>query len=96
MRHSNDQTLKDAINSMLKEYKLEDKMMEVKLVESWEKVMGPTVAKRTTNIKIFSKKLFVNLSSASLRQELFLEREKIVKLLNDAAGGNVIEEVVFQ
>ena len=95
-RSSNNQTLKEAVDSMLKAYRLEDKLLQVKLIDSWEKIMGPTVSHRTVEIKIFGKKLFVKLNSASLRQELFQEREKIVKLLNDEAGGVVIEEIVFQ
>ena len=95
-RRSNDQTLKEAVDSMLKAYRLDDRLRQVKLIDSWEKIMGPTVANRTVEIKIFGKKLFVKLNSASLRQELFQEREKILKLLNEEAGAVVIEEIVFQ
>ena len=95
-RRSNDQTLKEAVDSMLKAYHLDERVKQVKLIASWEKIMGPTVANRTVQIKIYGKKLFVNLNSASLRQELFQEREKILKLLNEEAGAVVVEEVVFQ
>ncbi len=96
MRKSNDQTMKEAVEGMLKAFRLDDKLRQVKLVESWEQIMGPTVANRTEDISIIGKKLFIKLNSASLRQELFQEREKILQRLNDEAGGNVIEEVVFQ
>ncbi len=95
-RRSNDQTLKEAVDSMLKAYRLDGKLQQLKLIDSWEKLMGPTVAHRTVEIKIYGKKLFVILNSASLRQELFQEREKIIKLLNEEAGAAVIEEIVFQ
>ncbi len=95
-RRSNDQTLKEAVDSMLKAYRLDGKLQQLKLIDSWEKLMGPTVAHRTVEIKIYGKKLFVILNSASLRQELFQEREKIIKLLNEEAGAVVIEEIVFQ
>jgi hypothetical protein len=95
-RKSNDQSLKEAMEEMLKTYKLEGKLHEVMLINSWEKVMGPTVAHRTTDIKIIDKRLIVNLNSASLREELFREREKITKLLNDEAGTEVISEVIFR
>ena len=95
-RKSNDQTLKEAMEDMLKTYKLDDKLRQFMLIESWGKVMGPSVASRTEEVKFYGKKLFVRLNSASLRQELFQERDKIVKLLNEEAGAVVIEEVVFQ
>ena len=95
-RRSNDQTIKEAVDSMLKAYRLDGKLQQLKLIDSWEKLMGPTVAHRTVEIKIYGKKLFVILNSASLRQELFQEREKIIKLLNEEVGAAVIEEIVFQ
>ena len=45
---------------------------------------------------IIDKKLFVSLSSASLRQELFQDRDKITQLLNTEAGAVVIDEIVFR
>jgi hypothetical protein len=95
-RKSNDQSLKEAIDSMLKAFKLDGRVQQVKVIESWERLMGPAVANRTTDIKFYGKKLFVKLNSASLRQDLFQEREKIIKLLNSDAGENVVEEIVFQ
>lgn len=88
--------MKEALESMLKTFHLEGKMNEFKLIESWEKIMGPSVANRTTGIKIINKKLYINLNSASLREELFLARQKIASMLNEAAGTEVITEVVFQ
>jgi hypothetical protein len=88
--------MKQAIDGMLKAFRLEDKISQVKLIDSWEKIMGPSVAKRTTGLRIVGRKLFVNLDSASLRQELFREREKILGLLHEAAGANLLDDIVFQ
>ena len=95
MKRSNDQSLKEAINGMLKAFHLDHKMNEVRMIGSWEKVMGKTVSNRTTQLYLRNKKLFVSLNSASLREELHHSREKIVELLNTEAGMIVIDEVVF-
>jgi hypothetical protein len=95
-RKSNDQKLGDVVTDLLKAYKLEDRMLQFKLISSWEKIMGPAVASRTTELKFFGKRLVIKLNSASLRQELFHEREKIRERLNEEAGSPVVEEVVFQ
>ena len=95
-KRSHDQSLKSAIDEMLKAYHLEQKVLEVKLINSWEKVLGKTVSNRTTQIHIRDKKLVVYLSSASLRQELHNEKERIKNLLNEEAGAMVIEEIIFQ
>jgi molybdopterin synthase catalytic subunit len=57
--------------------------------------MGTAVAHRTSKIFFRDKKLFVYLTSASLREELFNARETIIKRLNEEAGAKVIEEIVF-
>jgi len=86
MKKNNDSPIKSAIDELLKSYHLDEKMGQVKLVNSWEEIMGKAVAHRTTELIIRDKKLYVSLSSASLRQELFQSRDKILGLLNDAVG----------
>lgn len=95
MGRTNDKPLKEALQEMLKAFRLEDKFRQKKLISSWEKIMGPAVAHRTTQLQFRDKKLFVYLNSASLREELFSSREKIRDLLNDEAGAEVVEEIVF-
>lgn len=58
--------------------------------------MGAMIAKHTTDIYIKHKQLFVTLDSAALRNELVLAKSKIVKMLNDAVGTEVINEVVLR
>ena len=88
--------MKEAIDGMLKAYKLDGKMQQMKLIASWEKIMGPAVARRTVEIKFSGKTMFIILNSAALRQELFQEKDKLVELLNAESGEKVVEEIVFQ
>ena len=64
MAHSNEQSLKQVINELLSAYKLDKKLYQVKLINSWETVMGKTIAKHTTEIFIQKKTLFVKLDSS--------------------------------
>ncbi len=96
MKRNNDRPIKAALDELLRTYHLDEKMGQVKLVNSWEEIMGKAVAHRTTELIIRDKKLYVSLSSASLRQELFQARDKILILLNEAAGAKVIDEVIFR
>ena len=95
-RKSNDSSLKEAMESMFKTYKLESKMNQVKLINAWEQVMGPAVAHRTIELKIIDQSLIVNLSSSSLRQELFMDKIKIIESLNEVVGTKVIADIVFK
>ncbi len=93
---SNEQSIKNAIGSYLRSNRLSGKLAEKKVIDSWPKLMGKMIENHTKQISIASKKLYVQLDSAPLRQELFYSREKIIKMLNDAAGEKVIEEIVFR
>jgi predicted nucleic acid-binding Zn ribbon protein len=92
----NEHSLKEVIEQLLKAYKLDDKLAERKLISSWESVMGVMIAKHTKDLYIKHKQLFVTLDSAALRNELSLARTKIVKMLNEEVGSEVINDVILR
>jgi hypothetical protein len=95
MAASNEQTLKEVLNKLLAAYRLDTKLYEVRLINSWESLMGISVAKQTTKIYISKRVLYVEISSAALRNELSYAKTKLVGLLNKEAGHEVINEIVF-
>ncbi|MFI5149149.1 MAG: DUF721 domain-containing protein [Bacteroidia bacterium] len=95
MSRHNEQSLKDAIQQMLNTYKLQGRMDELKLMASWEKVMGPAVHKRTLDLSVRNRILYVRLESSALREELSYGKEMLIKRLNEEAGTEVINQVVF-
>ena len=96
MNRKNEHSLKEVIDQMLKAYRLDDKLAERKLIASWESVMGVMIAKHTKDLYIKHKQLFVTLDSAALRNELLLAKTKIVKMLNDEVGSEVINDVILK
>ena len=96
MRKSNTQTLGQAIKEYLKALNIDKKINEVRLINSWEEVIGKTIAKATTNIYIKNKTLFVFLNSSVIRNELFMLKEEILKALNKKAGEKIIERIVLK
>jgi len=96
MSKHNEHSIKDAIDALLKTYKLGDKMNEKKLISSWNEVMGKMIANHTTDLYIKNKQLFVSLDSAALKNELLLAKSKIVEMLNKSAGIEIINDVIFK
>lgn len=95
MKHTNEQTLKQALKEMLKAYRLEGKLAEMRVIKAWPQVTGKLINRHTRNIYINKKKLFVRIDSPAIKNELFYNRQKVVDLLNQEAGEKVIEEIVF-
>jgi predicted nucleic acid-binding Zn ribbon protein len=96
MSKHNEHTLKDAIERLLKVYKLDSKLDENKLIASWENIMGRMIAKHTTDIFIKNKVLYVKFDSAALRSELSISKSKVIELLNKEAGKEILIDAVFK
>ena len=95
-RKNNQQPLKEVIDEFLSSYRLEGKLNEVKLIASWETIMGKMIAKHTKEIYVRNKTLYISIDSASLRQELSYAKDKIILLLNTEAKQLLIENVVLK
>lgn len=96
MSRHNEKTIKQAIEELLDTYKLRGKVNEVRLINSWEKIMGRAISNHTREIHIANKTLYIKLDSAPLRHELMFSKDKIVKLINESIGENMIEDVVLK
>jgi len=96
MKRRNEETLKTVINRMLKAYGLEEGYFKTLLINSWPVVMGKMVSVKTIDLNIKNKVLYVKMSSAPLKQELSYGKQKIVTMLNEHVGHEVIVDVVFQ
>ena len=94
-RNSQATPLKDALNDMFQKYKLSRKFNEMKLISSWESIMGKPIASRTLKIYIKDKILFVKLSSAPLKSELHSSKKKILELLEKEGARGVVEDIRF-
>jgi predicted nucleic acid-binding Zn ribbon protein len=92
----NEQPLENVIRDFLKIYNLEQKMDEVKLINSWESVVGKMIAKHTNDLHIRKKTLFVYLDSDALRNELAYTKSLLMSKLNESAGKPLIKDIVFR
>ena len=95
MNRTNEQSLKQVLEEMLKKYHLEGKLAEMRVIKAWPVVTGKLITRHTRNIYINKKKLFVKIDSPAIKNELFYSRQKIMELLNQQVGEQVIEEIIF-
>ena len=57
--------------------------------------MGKAVAMKTQQVYVSNNKLFVRLSSAPLKHELFMAKTRVLENLNAEVGEDIIKEVIF-
>lgn len=96
MRRSETVNIRVVIEAFLKEQGLEDKMSENRLLNSWEELLGKTIAKSTRNLYIKDQILFVNLRSSIVRHELLMIKDDLINKLNEKAGRKLIRDIVLR
>ena len=95
-RKAEPEQLGDAIQEMLKSFRIEDKFNETSLINSWEQIMGTPIAKRTSKVYLKDKKLIVHITSAPLKQELSMSRERILVLIAKELGTSIVNELIIR
>ena len=66
---------------------------KIKIQEAWRIVMGKNIEKYTSYVRYRKGVLSVKLKSSVLKEELFFEKEKVIKLLNENLGKKYIQEI---
>ncbi|MEN9370021.1 MAG: hypothetical protein RI952_886 [Bacteroidota bacterium] len=94
-RKSNELTMKAAIEQLLETYKLSDQFLAEKIKSNWPELVGKVIANRTDEISIRQQKLYLKVSSASLRQELIMMKTNLIDNINEYAGKKLINEIVL-
>ncbi len=94
-RTSNQSTLGEVIDKLMKAYRLDGKLKEMDVIQAWGEMMGLAVANRTKNIQIRNKTLFLTMDSSVMRDELSYGKEVIIQLVNEKAGFEMITNVFF-
>ena len=96
-RRDNENTsMKDALSAFIQKNKLEKGMDKVEAREAWVRLMGNGVNNYTTEIELRFDTLYVSLSSSVLREELSLGKSKIIRMINEEIGKELVKKIVLR
>ncbi len=87
--------LKEVLSQYLATYQLEKPHKEANLRVLWLRMMGKPIADRTQRLFVKDKTLYVELTSAPLKQELSMSGGQVRDFLNREIGEKLLEKVVF-
>lgn len=96
MRRSNTQTISQVLRDFIGESGIGKKLKEVDIVQSWEELLGKTIAHYTADIALKDGVLYLKISSPVVKNELFMMREEIRRKLNEEAGEELVLKIVFR
>ncbi len=88
--------LGEALREFIQQNKLQKGMDKVDVREAWVRLMGKGVNNYTTAVELRNNTLFVSLSSSVLREELGLGKSKIIAMLNEELGKDLVKKLVLR
>ena len=88
--------LSEALQEFISVNKLQKGIDKVDAREAWAKLMGNGVNNYTTAIELRGDTLFISLSSSVLREELSHGTSKIVTMLNEELGKEIVKKLVLR
>ena len=95
-RNNKNLSIVDALKEFVETNKLERGLDKVNVAEAWANLMGNGVNNYTTAVQLERETLYIQLSSSVLREELSYGKEKIIKMLNESLGKEVIKKLVLR
>ena len=95
-RNNDNQPIQDILKEFVQANNLQNGLDKVDVKKAWTSLMGNGVNNYTTAIELKHETLYVQLSSSVLREELSYGNEKIIKMLNESIGKDVIKKLVLR
>ena len=95
-RGNDNTSMKDALSAFIQKNKLEKGIDKVDAREAWARLMGNGVNNYTTEIELRFDTLYVSLSSSVLREELSLGKSKIIRMINEEIGKELVKKLVLR
>ena len=88
--------LDTVLEALFKEQGFEHKMVEQRIFDAWERVVGDLIARNTQPISLVKSRLTVYALSHPLVTELTFLRKRIIRKLNAEVGRAAVRELRFQ
>lgn len=95
-RLSNESSISDILKEIIEANKLDKGLNQISVADAWKNLMGNGVNNYTRNVLLKGSTLYVELTSSVLRQELSYGKDKIIKMINEELGREVVKDVVLK
>ena len=85
--------INELTSQLFEQKRIKNNILQAQVQNTWEKLMGNNVIKRTNKIYIKENKLIIKLTSAPLKNELNNSKKRIIKQINEIHSE--IQELIF-
>ena len=96
MKRTEAKNIGQIINDLLKKENLDVTLDEHRASALWPQIVGDGINRYTIKRYVKDGVMTVHLSSASLANELMLNRTTLIARINEALGCEIIREIIFK
>jgi predicted nucleic acid-binding Zn ribbon protein len=90
------ESIGNALQKFLNSSKWNDRLMEMKIKDEWEKIMGKTIAKYTNSVTFHNQILTIYTNVAPLKQELINAQDAVIETINKYLDQEVIKKIIIK
>ena len=95
-KKSNLVKLGDVIGELFAKDKLDVRLSQFSVKNSWKEIAGEMIARNTTAIHFNDKVIFITLSNAALKHELSFRKQELIDNINRFCGTKLVNELVIR
>jgi hypothetical protein len=95
-RFNEEHSMQDILKEFIQVNKLDAGMDKIDVEQAWKNLMGNGVNNYTEEVLLKRTTLYVKLSSAVLRNELGYGKDKIIRMINEEMGKEVVKSIVLR
>ncbi|MGM5630570.1 DciA family protein [Apibacter raozihei] len=90
-----EQTCNSALKSLIHDLGMEERLLLVKTEIIWKELMGPSITSHTKKIHTENQNLFLFMDSAVIRNELHLNKNKILEAIHNKLEKKYFKSIKF-
>lgn len=95
-RTSNENSISEVLKMFIETNNLQKGIDRVSIQEAWYNLLGNGIKSYTQEVVLKNSTLYVKLSSAVVREELSMGKQKIIDMLNDEMGKQVVTDLILR
>ncbi|MDO4880262.1 MAG: DUF721 domain-containing protein [Capnocytophaga sp.] len=88
-------SLKHILGEVVTDNNLTYGLEKVQIKDVWKKIANEGIIRYTDDIRLQGSTLFIKLSSAPLKENLSLEKSRLIEMINEEFGKEVVKEIIF-
>jgi predicted nucleic acid-binding Zn ribbon protein len=86
----------NSLKKMLASVRWKSRLDEIRIRESWEEIMGKTIAKYTHHLTFNNGELIIYTQIAPLKHELKMAQEAIIQNINQHFEEKVVKSIIIK